>query len=217
MVVDESLDPAPGGTGDDRLADTEGAPLHDDRRDRAASDVEVRLEHDTSRIDLGVGAQLEHLRQHDQLLEQLVDAEVLQRRDLDGDRVATPGLGHEPVLGQLLQHTVGIGVRLVDLVDGRHDRHLRGLGVVDRLDRLRHDTVVGGHDEDHDVGDAGPPGAHGGEGLVARGVDEGQQLAAPFHLVGADVLGDAAGLAGDHVRMADPVEQQASCRGRRGP
>ena len=36
-------------------------------------------------------------------------------------------------------------------------------------------------------------------------------------LVGADVLGDATGLAGDHVGVADAVEQLASCRGRRGP
>ena len=83
-----------------------------------------------------------------------------------------------------------------------------GLGVVDRLDRLGHDAVVGGDDEDDDVGDAGPPRPHGGEGLVAGSVDEGQQLAVPLHLVGADVLGDAAGLAGDHVRLTDPVEQQ---------
>ncbi len=43
---------------------------------------------------------------------------------------------------------------------------------------------------------------------MTRGVDEGQELAAPFHLVGTDVLSDAAGLAGDHIRLADAVEQK---------
>ncbi len=208
MVVDQSFDTAPGGACHDRLADAQGPPLHDDRRDRAAADVQVRLEDDTSRIDFGVGGQLEHLGEHDELFQQLVDAEGLKGRDLDGDRVATPGLRHEALLGQLLHHTIGICVRPVDLVDGRHDRHFRGLGVVDRLHRLRHHTVVGGHHEHDDVSHAGPAGAHRREGFVTGCVDESQQLTAPFHLVGTDVLGYSARLACDHVRIADPVEQK---------
>ena len=67
---------------------------------------------------------------------------------------------------------VGVGARLVDLVDGDDDRDLGRLGVVDRLDRLRHDAVVGGDDEDDDVGHLGAAGAHRGEGLVAGRVEE---------------------------------------------
>ncbi len=59
-----------------------------------------------------------------------------------------------------------------------------------------------------DVGRLGAPGAHGGEGGVARRVDEGDRVALPLDLVGADVLGDATGLAGDDVGGADPVEQE---------
>ena len=117
-------------------------------------------------------------------------------------------LGDEPVLRQLLQHPVGVGLVAVDLVDGHDDRDVGGLGVVDGLDRLGHDPVVGRHHQDHDVGHLGTTGAHGGEGLVARGVDEGDRVALPLDLVGADVLGDATGLAGDHVGRTDPVEQQ---------
>ena len=47
------------------------------------------------------------------------------------------------------------------------------LGVVDRLDRLRHDAVVGGDDEDGDVGHLRAARAHRGEGLVAGRVEEG--------------------------------------------
>ena len=80
--------------------------------------------------------------------------------------------------------------------------------MVERLDGLWHDAVVGGHDQDDDVGDLGAPGAHGGEGLVAGGVDEGDQLAVVVDLVGADVLGDPAGLAGHDVGLADPVQEE---------
>ena len=102
----------------------------------------------------------------------------------------------------------GIGVLAVDLVDRDDDRHLGRLGVVDRLDRLGHDAVVGRDDEHDDVGDLGAAGAHLGEGLVARRVDERDEAAVLDGLVGADVLRDATGLAGDDVGGADAVEQQ---------
>ncbi len=51
------------------------------------------------------------------------------------------------------------------------------------------------------------PRAHLGEGGVARRVDEGDGPAVEHDLVGPDVLGDAAGLAGHHVGLADLVEE----------
>ena len=83
--------------------------------------------------------------------------------------------------------------------------------VVERLDRLRHHAVVGRHHQHGDVGRLGAPGAHGGERLVARGVDEGDRPLVAVdlgrHLVGADRLGDAPGLARHHVGLADGVQQ----------
>ena len=80
--------------------------------------------------------------------------------------------------------------------------------MIDRLDGLRHDAVVGGDHQDDDIGDLGAAGAHGGEGGVAGGVDERDLVAVLLDLVGADVLGDAAGLAGDDAGAADGVEQR---------
>ena len=129
-------------------------------------------------------------------------------RDVDEDRVAAPLLGLEAVLGQLGAHAVGLGALLVDLVDRDEDRHVGGAGVVDRLDGLRHDAVVGGDHDHGDVGDLGAAGAHRGERLVARRVEEGDRLAVVVDLVGADVLGDAAGLARGDLGLADRVEQR---------
>ena len=70
-----------------------------------------------------------------------------------------------------------VGAGLVDLVDRDDHRHARRLGVGDRLLGLRHDAVVGRHHQDDDVGHLGAAGAHGGEGLVARRVEEGDLLA----------------------------------------
>ena len=81
--------------------------------------------------------------------------------------------------------------------------------MVDRLDRLRHDAVVGRDDQDDDVGDLGAAGAHRGERGVARRIDEGDLAVLRLgHLVGADVLRDAAGFAGRDFGLADGVEQR---------
>ncbi len=84
--------------------------------------------------------------------------------------------GTSAVFGELLLDPVGVGAGLVHLVDGHDDGHVGGLGVVDGLNGLRHDAVVGGHDQDGDVGDLGAAGAHGGEGFVAGRVEEGDFL-----------------------------------------
>ena len=71
-----------------------------------------------------------------------------------------------------------------------------------------HHTVVGRHDQHDDVGGARPSGPHRRERLVAWSVDERERPVIALDLIGADVLRDAACLSVDHVRVADPIQQQ---------
>ncbi len=102
----------------------------------------------------------------------------------------------------------GVDVRQVDLVERHHDRHFSRLGVGDSLDGLRHDAVVGGDHEHDDVGDIGAAGTHRCERLMARRVHKGDGAAVGFDLVGADVLGNAATLGLDDVRLANAVQKR---------
>ena len=79
--------------------------------------------------------------------------------------------------------------------------------MVDGLDRLGHDAVVGGHHQHGDVGDLGATRTHGGEGLMAGGVEEDDAPTVDHGLAGTDVLRDAAALALGHRGLADGVEQ----------
>ena len=83
--------------------------------------------------------------------------------------------------------------------------------MVDRFPRLRHDAVVGGHHQHHDVGHLGAAGAHHGERRVAGRIEEDNLLAgflAGAHQVSADVLRDAAGFALGHAGSANRVEER---------
>lgn len=170
------------------------------------------LDRDALRVLLRVGPQVERgVGGEDDGFQQGFDVETLLGGDVDEHGVAAVLLGHQPELGELTAHLDRVGTFDVDLVDRDHDRHVGRLGVVQRLDRLGHHTVVGRHHEDRDVGRLRTTCTHGGERLVTRGVDEGDLpvLAVDLggDLVRTDVLGDAAGLARDDVRLADRVQQ----------
>ena len=180
----------------------------EDADHRAAAGVELRLDHRSGGGRVGVGAELLELGHQQDHVEQVVEAVVGLGGDVAVDGVAAPVLGGEAVGGQLVADPIGLRPVLVDLVDGDQDRHVGGPGVVDRLLRLRHHPVVGGDDDDGDVGHLGAAGSHRGEGGVAGGVEEGDRLFVVVDLVGADVLGDAAGLARRHLGLADRVQQR---------
>ena len=156
-----------------------------------------------------IGLEVEDFGLQADHFQKLVDIGLLGGGDFDVDDVAAERFDLDLVLQQVVAHARRIGVRLVHLVDGDDDRNLGRLGVMDRFHRLRHDAVIGGDHQHDDVGDLGAARAHGGEGGVAGRVDEGDLGAGRRgHLIGADVLGDAAGFAGDDVGRADRVEQR---------
>src|SRR5215217_2942939 len=197
---------------DDRVADPQRAARNEHGRHRSAASVQMRLDGHTLGLHVGIGPQVEGGvggQQH--RLFQRRDVGALLRGDVDEHRVAPEFLWHQTVFGQRPADLRRIGTFLVDLVDCDHDRHIGRLRVVDGLHRLRHDAVVGCDHQDRDVGGLGASGAHGGERLVARGVDEGDQPFAAVeidgNLVGTDVLGDAAGFLLADVGLADRVEQ----------
>src|SRR5690606_22503919 len=212
VLVKHRADPAVGVTADDRVADARRAALDQHGGHGAPTAVQVGLDRQALGRHVRVGLQVQlGVRRQDDGLEELVDVEVLLRGDVHELDVTAVLLSHQAVLGELGAHLLRVSGRQVDLVDRHHDRHVGRLGVVDRLRRLRLDTVVGRDHQHRDVGGLRTAGTHRGERLVTRGVNEGDLALFPVHrggdLVGADVLGDAAGLTAGHVGVADRVKQ----------
>ena len=112
------------------------------------------------------------------------------------------------MLGELLTHPIRIRRRLVDLVDRDDDRHARRTRMLDRLEGLRHDAIVRCDHQHHHIGGAGAARAHRREGRVAWRVEESHTALRRLHMVGADVLGDAACLACGDLGLADVIEER---------
>ena len=183
--------------------------MHQHGGDRAAAAVELRFDDGAFRRTVRIGLQVENFRLQADGFEQPVDIELLGRGYLDVEDLAAERLDLDFVLQQFSAHPFRLCVGPIDFVDRHDHRHFRSLGVVDRFHGLRHDAVVGGDHEHDDVGHLGAACAHRGKGGVARGVDEGDLAAGGRgHLVGADMLGDAAGFARRHLGGANGVEQR---------
>ena len=113
------------------------------------------------------------------------------------------------MLLKLFLHPVDVRAGKIDLVDGDHDLHVRrGLGVINGFDCLRHDAVIRRDNEHDDVGYIGAARAHGGEGGVARRVDESDCRAIVIDAVSADVLRDSTRFTGRYARLANRVHQR---------
>src|SRR3984893_1217291 len=194
-IVEQRPDLAEAVSNHEVVADAQRAALHQHGRNRTAALLEVGVDHGAGGQLGRVGLQVLEVRDQEDHLEQLGQSGLLLGRDGAHDGLPTPFLGHEALVGEALLDSVRVGALLIDLVDRHDDRHLRGLRVRNRLDRLRHDAVVGGDDQHGDIGDLRAASAHGGERLVARRVQEDDAPAFLLDDVGTHALGDATGFA----------------------
>ena len=80
--------------------------------------------------------------------------------------------------------------------------------MVDGFNGLRHHAVVRRNNQNRDIGRLRAAGAHRREGFVARRIQEGDLAVAHLGDVRADMLGNAAGLARGHLRLADVIQQR---------
>ena len=80
--------------------------------------------------------------------------------------------------------------------------------MLDGLPRLRHDAVVRGHHQNHDIGRLGAARTHGSKRFVTGGIEEGDHATVGCHMVGANMLGNAAGFASSHFSAANVVQQR---------
>src|SRR6185437_12620405 len=208
-IVDQRTHAAPFRSRDEDVALFQRAALHEHGCDRAAALVELGFDHRTFGGAVRICLQVEDFGLQQDRFFQLVEVDALGGRHFDGERFAAQVFDLDFVLEKFGLHPHRVGVAFVDLVDGDDDRNMRRFGVRDGFDGLRHDAVIGGNHKHHEIGHFRAARTHRGEGRVAWRVEEGDLLAAfQRHLVGADMLRDAARFARHHVGLAQRIEQR---------
>ena len=159
----------------------------------------LRVRHERRVLDVG---------DEQDRVEQLVDAGAFGAGHLDDERVAAPLLGHELLLDELLADPLRVGVARSTLVIATM------IGTSAALAWLMASTVCGMTPSSAATTSTAMSVACAPRARIAVNaswpgrVDERDRPVVLHDLVRADVLGDAAGLAGDDVRLADAVEQR---------
>ena len=88
---------------------------------------------------LQVGDQDDHFHQQIQVC-------FLLCRNIYENCGTAPVFGHQAAIAQLLFYSIGQRAGFVDFIYGNNNRDFRGVRVVDSLEGLRHDAIVGGYD-----------------------------------------------------------------------
>ena len=206
LIVAHGTHTANGGTSNQTVTLVQGAVLNQQGSNGALALIQAGFHNGTLGAAVGVGFQLHDLCFQDNAFQQILDACASSGRHGDAGSFAAPVFGHDLVLGQLFLHALRVSRRLIHLVDGNDQLDVGSLGVVDGLDGLGHDAVIGSNDQNRDIGHIRAAGTHGGKGFVARRIQEGNGAAVDIDLVSADGLGNAAGFACGNVSGTDAVQ-----------
>ena len=113
------------------------------------------------------------------------------------------------MLKQTLTHLLRICAFLIDLIDSNDHRHIGGLGMLNGFNRLRHQAVIGCHDQNYDIRYRGTALTHLRERFVPWGIEEGDDRAILcLYLIRANMLRDSASFASHNICTAQGVQKR---------
>ena len=196
-------------SGHDKVALSEGAISHQDRRHGPTAAIEARFHYRALPRRIFHRGKLEQFRLKQQRLEEGIDPFPGHGGNMHELRIAAPLVRHHFPARELGLHPLGISAFLVHLVDRNHKGDICRPSVSHGLFRLRHHAVVRGHNEDHDIRELGPPRPHSRKGGVTGGIEEGHRAVPRIHVVRPNVLGNAPRLTTGHAGFANIVEERS--------
>ena len=98
---------------------------------------------------------------------------------------------------------------LIYLIDRKDNGHTRCRSMVDRLNRLGHDTIISRYNNNCDIRHLRTTGTHRRKGLMTRCIQESDATTiGQLHVVSTNVLCDTTSLTRNHIRITDIIQQR---------
>ena len=212
VFIHHAPHPTIGVTSNNGITNPQRATLHNDGRHGTTTTIQVGFDSHTLSIHVRVSPQIQRsIGGQQDGLQQPIHIDVLLSRNIDKHGVTTIFFWHQTILGQLATDLLRGRAGLINLIDRNHDRHVGSLGMVDGFHGLRHHTIVGGNHQHRNVGGFCTTSTHGGKCLVTRGIQESNLtfcvVNVHLHLICANTLSDATGLAGTNIGFTDGVQK----------
>ena len=207
VVIFHRTDTAPLLAHDEDIALAKRTVLYKNRRDWATAHIQLSFDDCTGSGAVRVRFQLKNFRLKRDRFQQFFQAGSVDSRNLNVLHFARHLLHDHLVLQQVSAHLIRISLRAVDFVNRHDHRHFGRFRMINRLDRLRHHSVICCNHKHHDIRHLSTASTHRRKRGVAGCIKERQLVAILLDLIGADVLRDAASLTGNNLGIPDRVEK----------
>ena len=208
-LIEHRLDTTPRSTGEHDVAYLQGTIGNQYGRNISTSLVERRLNDGTCCTTVRISLQIKHISLEEHLVEQIVNTDTLLGTDFLALILTTPLLNEQVHVSQVLTDTVWVGTWLINLVDSEYHWYTGSLRMSDSLLGSWHHRVIGCDDDDGDIGSLGTTGTHGGKRFVTWSIQEGYlATTVQSNTVSTDVLSNTTRLTGNHIGIADIIEQR---------
>ena len=183
--------------------------LHQHGGNRTFSFVQLCLYNDTSCLAFRIGFKFHHIGSQKHHIQKIVKTFFGFGGNRYADGTPAPVFRDQAVLGQLLFYLIYIGARLVDLVDGNDDLHIRRFRMTDRLYGLGFYAVIGSDHQDRNIGRAGAAHTHGSKRFMAWRIQKCNFPVSDRYHISAYMLGNASGFFICHMGIADRVQKRS--------
>ena len=208
VIVNKSANLAEMLSDENRIAHLERTARNEQGSARAKALLKLGLDNKAVGAAGGIGHKLKNFRLNENIFKKLVNALASLAGNRTADNITTPILRRKTALLELLLNAIDIGSRLVSLRDSHHNLNACLTRNSDTFLRLRHDAVIGSDNQNCDIGNLRTAATHCAECRVTRSIKERNFLASDFHLIGANLLSDAACFASGNMLLADPVHKR---------
>ena len=208
VFIKHRADMSPFFTGNTDITDSQCSFLYQSRNHRPAAFFHLGLNNRTFGITVGVGLQIKHFRLQQNRINQLVDIDAFFGGNFGTKTFAAHFLNPDSMLQQSRFNLHRIRPRQINFINSNHYRNFGRLSMADGLNRLRHDTVIGRNNQNHNIRNFGATGTHFGKSLMSRRIDKRNFLTGlNRNLISTDMLRNTAGLFRRNIRFAQRIKQ----------